>query len=75
MRRNGGGLEGERWQIWSGGNGEGSWMVLSFKVRNLLSNAEISLSTRAHSEPHMSFNMYADGQAVTQVAPVRASSG
>lgn len=25
-----------------------------------------------HSKPHMSFNMYADGQAVTQRAPKRA---
>ncbi len=28
-----------------------------------------------HSKPHMSLNMYADGQAVTQSAPKRAWSG
>lgn len=31
--------------------------------------------THTHSKPHVSFNMHADGQAVTQTAPIRASSG
>lgn len=32
-------------------------------------------NTRAHLKPYMRFNMYADGQAVTQKAPKRAWSG
>lgn len=68
MRRNGGGSEGIRGRFGPEERERGvGWSCLS--------NAEISLSTRPRSEPHMSFNTYADGQAVTQKAPIRASSG
>lgn len=75
MRRDGGGLERKCGGFGQEEMGRGCWMVLSFKLCNQPSNAEIYLSSRTHSEPHMSFNMYADGQAVTQTAPIRASSG